>query len=448
MKTLKYIMLCALTLFGVLGAPLAAAERSDAEFAEIVKDSVVRILVQNEEGAVVNMGSGFLVSSWGVVMTNRHVMKDAHSGWCLFTFENEGTMELHCYKIRPDSCIYDKERDVAMFVINNENLELPAPLFFCQKDPRAGDNVVAIGFPGISDSPGKLQLLGMLVAFCEQWREDYIKKEGDEPDYLAINEAILKDRLPKLSSQDCRTLLDFAHTVTFGQVTTTRNVYSGQFGNVIQHSASISGGNSGGPLIDRKTGFVVGMNTFSQRESIAEVIGADGGKKDIASGMSSNCALSFRECRETMKKGGVPVIEGDPYRYLDTANAVRHLLGFSTNRNSKYAFETLKKTAGNKDSDAYSQFLLGMSYAFGNSKNGLIPINYDFGCNQDENAAMDYLTRAAERGMPDAQFIVGIIHLNKDDERAHRIGKSWLRRSAAQDFIPAQELLKDLSKKD
>jgi len=447
MKTLKYIILCALTLFGVLGAPPAAAERSDAEFAEIVKDSVVRILVQNEEGDLVSMGSGFLVSSWGIVMTNRHVMEDAHSGWCLFTFENEGTTELHCYKITPDSFGADDKRDVAMFCINNEKFELPAPLFFCQKDPRAGDSVVAIGFPGISDSPEKKKLLGLLVAFCEQCRNDYIKEKNKEPDYIAINEAILQDRL-KLSSQDCRTLLDFAHTVTFGQVTTTRNVYSGQYSQVVQHSASISGGNSGGPLIDRKTGFVVGMNTFGQREGIEEVIGVDGRRKVIASGMSSNCALSFRECRETMKKGGVPVIEGDPYRYLDTANAVRHLLGFSTNRNSKYAFETLKKTAGNKDSDAYSQFMLGLSYIFGNSKNGLISINYDFGCDKDRNAAIDYLTRAAERGMPDAQFILGLIYLSENDESTRLLGKSWIKRAAVQEFFPAVESLKRLPKKD
>lgn len=447
MKTLKYIMLCALALFGVLGTPPAAAERSDAEFVEIVKDSVVRILVQDEKGDLVSMGSGFLVSSWGFVMTNRHVMEDAHSGWCLFTFENEGTMELHCYKILPDCFVCDNERDVSMFSIKNDKLELPAPLFFCQKDPRAGDSVVAIGFPGISDSPEKKKLLRVLVAFCEQWRNDYIKEKGKEPDYIAINEAILQDRL-KLSSQECRLLLDFAHTVTFGQVTTTRDFYSGQYGKVVQHSASIAGGNSGGPLIDRKTGFVVGMNTFGQREGIEEVIGADGRRKVIASGMSSNCALSFRECRKSMKKEGVPVIEGDPYRYLDTANAVRHLLGFSTNRNSKYAFETLKKTAGNKDSGAYSQFLLGLSYIFGNGQNGIIPINYDFGCNKDENAAVDYLTRAAERGMPDAQLFLGLVYLSKDDESSYLIGKSWLMRSAAQDFFPAQELLKELSEKD
>ncbi len=447
MKTLKYIMLCALALFGVLGAPPAAAERSDAEFVEIVKDSVARILVQDEKGDLVSMGSGFLVSSWGVVMTNKHVMEDAHSGWCLFTFENEGKTEMHCYKISPDCFIYDNNRDVAMFSIKNDKLELPAPLFFCQKDPRAGDNVVSVGFPGISDSPEKQQLLGVLVDFCEQWRNNYIKEKGEEPDYTAINEAILQSRL-KLSSQQCRILLDFAHTVTFGQVTTTRNFYSGQFGKVVQHSASIAGGNSGGPLIDRKTGFVVGMNTFARRESIEEVIGADGRRKGIAIGSSSNCALSFRECRKFMKEVGIPVIEGDPYRYLDTANAVRHLLGFSIDRDSKYAFETLKKTAGNKDSDAYSQFMLGLSYVFGNAKNGLIPINYDFGCDKDLNAGVDYLTRAAERGMPEAQFIVGLVYLSKDDESAHLIGKSWLKRSATQKFLPAQELLKELPKKD
>lgn len=447
MKTLKYIMLCALALFGVLGAPPAAAERSDAEFVEIVKDSVVRILVQDEKGDLKSMGSGFLVSSWGVVMTNRHVMEDAHSGWCLFTFENEGKTEMHCYKISPDCFIYDNNRDVSMFSIKNDKLELPAPLFFCQKDPRAGDNVVSVGFPGISDSPEKQQLLGLLVDFCEQLRNNYIKEKGEEPDYIAINEEILQSRL-NLSNENCRILLDFAHTVTFGQVTTTRNFYSGQFGKVVQHSASIAGGNSGGPLIDRKTGFVVGMNTFARRESIEEVIGADGRRKGIASGSSSNCALSFRECRKFMKEVGIPVIEGDPYRYLDTANAVRHLLGFSTNRNSKYAFETLKKTAGNKDSDAYSQFMLGLSYIFGNTKNGLIPINYDFGCDKNENAGMDYLTRAAERGMPEAQFIVGIKYLSEDNESAHLIGKSWLMRSAVQKCLPAKELLKELSRKD
>ncbi len=448
MKTLKYIMLCALTLFGVLGAPPAAAERSDAEFVEIVKDSVVRILVQDEKGDLKSMGSGFLVSSWGVLMTNKHVMEDAHSGWCLFTFENEGTMELHCYKILPDCFVCDNERDVAMFSINNEKLKLPAPLFFCQKDPRAGDNVVAIGFPGISDSPEKLQLLGVLVDFCEHLRNAYIKEKGEEPDYFTINEAILRERVPKLSSQQCRILLDFAQTVTFGQVTTTRDFYSGQHGKVVQHSASIARGNSGGPLIDRKTGFVVGINTFGQMESVEEVIGADGRRKGIASGVSSNCALSFRECRKSMKKEDIPVIEGDPYRYLDTANAMRHLLGFSTNRNSKYAFETLKKTAGNKDSDAYSQFMLGVSYIFGNGKNGLIPIDYDFGCDKDLNAATDYLTRSAERGMPDAQLILGLLYLEKEDESAHLLGKSWLMRAAAQKYPFAKKILEDLPKKD
>lgn len=469
MKTIKYIMLCALALFGALGTPPAAAERSDAEFVEIVKDSVVRILFKVEytvkvkktggEFKFINLtgGSGFLISSDGVVMTNKHVAlrneklgeedvrelefdpdkvdveQKVLSGWSLFTFKNQDNIELHCYKIALDEITRDSVRDVATFTISNKEFELPAPLCFCQKEPRQGDSVVAIGFPGIIDI-AKGEKLAELYDLCETWHNEYIQKNGDEPDYITINEALLQNRVPKLSSQDCKDLLDFSHTVTFGKVINTQDRYSENYGKVVLHSASIYEGNSGGPLVDRKTGFVVGINTFK------EVV--------VDQAVSTNCALSHVECRKHLKKKRISIFEGDPYRYLDTMNAMRHLLGFSTNRNPESAFETLQKTANNKDADAHSQFLLGMSYLLGNSQDGLISLNYGFGCDKDVDAGMDYLSRAAERGKPDAQFILGIAYLCKDDQGAHLLGKAWLMRAAAQNYPPAKEILEELRKKE
>lgn len=465
MKTITYIILCTLTLLGGLAAPLSATERRNSDFVDIVKDSVPRIvtLIYNKGEIGLSMGSGFLISNWGIVMTNKHVAsamiggeKDAKiASWCIFTFENGGKKEFHCYKIDPESIECDEQQDVAFFFIPNTWYELPAPLCFCQKEPRVGDEIVAIGFPGNSDSSVKISLLVELVLFIELQRNELIKANGvkKEQDYVKVNEKILLERMDKKkwSSKDCRALLDFSHTVQPGQITTMREQYSGKIGRVIQHSATIAQGNSGGPLIDRTTGFVVGINTFGQSENVELVIGADGGKKVIRSGQSTNCALSHVECRQFLKKKGIPIFEGDPYRYLDTANAMRHLLGFSTDRNPKYAFEILQKTANNKDSDAYSQFLLGMSYIFGkkdnNNKDELISLNYGFGCDRNIGAAMEYLSRAAERGMPDAQFLLGVNYIDeafkKSDENGILTGKAWLKRAAAQGHPAAKEFLEE-----
>jgi hypothetical protein len=108
--------------------------------ADVVKqssDAVVLIVISNSAGQETALGSGFLVSADGEIVTNHHVIKDAHSA----------IVKLSNGAFFPVSGVLadDSERDLAVIKVNGKNL--PYLSLGDMDKVRVGDHVVAIGSP-------------------------------------------------------------------------------------------------------------------------------------------------------------------------------------------------------------------------------------------------------------------------------------------------------------
>jgi S1-C subfamily serine protease len=118
----------------------AAAPRAQETVADIVKrssDAVVLIVISDSAGQETALGSGFLVSADGEIVTNYHVIKEAHSAIVKLSngafFPVSGVL------------VSDTDKDLAIIKVSGKNLP-----FLTLEDIdklRTGDHVVAIGSP-------------------------------------------------------------------------------------------------------------------------------------------------------------------------------------------------------------------------------------------------------------------------------------------------------------
>ena len=212
---------------------------------DLVEPAVVKILVDDGHGGDI-LGSGFVVDP-GYVVTNRHVVEDGIRGEVVFRDERK-------YPIQ--GILYDGgDMDICILKIdglptNGKRLRIRESL------PRKGDTVYAFGTPKgyeFTVSNGIISALRKI---------DTDLKETDAPD---------------------------------GQ-------------QYLQHTAPISSGNSGGPLVDRN-GLVVGMNTWVRTD-----------------GQNLNFSLACTEIIEALKKSGSEVKPMTSVRSKDpVAKAVKYL---------------------------------------------------------------------------------------------------------------------------
>jgi hypothetical protein len=127
-----------LSLFCFLGllVPYAASQN----VSDVVKrssDAVVLIVISNSAGEETALGSGFLVSADGEIVTNYHVIKDAHSA----------VVKLSNGAFFPVAGVLasDSDKDLAIIKVNGKNLPF---LTLGEVDKlNVGDHVVAIGSP-------------------------------------------------------------------------------------------------------------------------------------------------------------------------------------------------------------------------------------------------------------------------------------------------------------
>lgn len=119
---------------------LASFAMSQLSVSDVVKqssDAVVLIVISNSSGQETALGSGFLVSADGEVVTNYHVIKDAHSA----------IVKLSNGAFFPVAGVLasDSDKDLAVIKVNGKNLPF---LAIGDIDKlRVGDHVVAIGSP-------------------------------------------------------------------------------------------------------------------------------------------------------------------------------------------------------------------------------------------------------------------------------------------------------------
>lgn len=226
----KRIMSCALLLLFVLAATASANQDS-------VRRSVVRIYTEGVESSgeeFTATGTGFAVGSKQApveyFVTNDHVVEDAKNTYIIM--DEEGTL-LPCEIVATSD-----KRDLALLRLKTPTTEREASVlrpFDAQEMAMSTESVWAYGYPGVVD---------VLVT-------------GGSSDSLASSMSDL--------------------SVTTGTITRIDFRAKTGEGEQIIHDASVSGGNSGGPLVD-KDGYVLGVNTWavasSRETNNADVYGA------------------------------------------------------------------------------------------------------------------------------------------------------------------------------
>ncbi len=176
---------------------------------ELAERAVVRIDVTTRDGA--SVGSGFVVSKEGLVVTNYHVIEDALGA--IVRFRDDSISEVQ------GAFFVDPQRDIAVIGINAASLGELQVLPISRDIPRKGERVIALGAPkGLSFSASEGMISG-------------IRKGKD-----------LVEELNKVSGLDADLI-----------------------GTWVQTTTPISPGNSGGPLVSLQ-GEVVGVNTFYLRD--------------------------------------------------------------------------------------------------------------------------------------------------------------------------------------
>lgn len=204
-----------LIFLAVLGsAPPVAAQFSDG-IIERGKASTVRVIALDSQGNPQGAGTGFFISNQGHVATNFHVI-DGGAGF-LVTFATADRL----YVGEATVVVSSQKEDLAILTTRR----FPGAKVFTLAigQPSSGQRVMAIGFPGILD---------------------YV------PD---SSRGLTKVRQGELKG-DAETLAAFVPATFSGEVGKMLGV------EYVAHSAKISEGNSGGPLIDVE-GRVVGVNT-------------------------------------------------------------------------------------------------------------------------------------------------------------------------------------------
>lgn len=187
----------------VNGTPTSAMRPEPGSQESIVQRSLPAIvMVETPLGS----GSGFFISSEGLVATNAHVVRDQPSA-TVITSSGKAITSSHIY--------VDQDRDLALIKVDAHNVPY---LVLSPTLPLQGADVIAIGTPGANDASGTV---------------------------------LLPNSVTKGVVSGIRQFSD----------TTVANI-PGRAGTWIQTDATINHGNSGGPLLNR-SGLVVGINTLS-----------------------------------------------------------------------------------------------------------------------------------------------------------------------------------------
>ena len=167
--------------------------------------SVVRVIVKHDQGY--SSGTGFVVGSGGVVATNRHVVAEAGTVLALIKKADGKLQEL------PATVTWTSaDYDLALLKVPGLDRE---PLLISDQLPGKGSPVTAIGYPGVADRPDK------------NWN-NLVES--------TVTQGII------------------------GRVVMSSWKKDGQQLNILQHSAAVNSGNSGGPLLD-SCGRLIGVNT-------------------------------------------------------------------------------------------------------------------------------------------------------------------------------------------
>lgn len=185
-------------------ATVAAEKASAAEVIKQAEPSIVLITIRDKSGDELGLGSGFIINEKGQVATNYHVIENAYSAEATFSHGEKRPIT--------GAWILDEDRDLAVLQLET-GLKPLVPLPMATTLPERTDAVVAFGHPqgfAFTTSTG------------------------------IVTSTYRSDQVPEPYRDELTAPAD--------------NMW-------IQTNAAISGGNSGGPLLNMQ-GQVVGINTW------------------------------------------------------------------------------------------------------------------------------------------------------------------------------------------
>lgn len=173
--------------------------------------SVVRVVVPLGKGY--STGSGFVIGRGDVVVTNYHVIKEGDS---LFVLSDQGDKK----PIKHEATLIWKSPGYDLALLSVPGLKRPA-LVLNVRIPEKGSQVFALGYPGVADEIGTVESLAEST----------------------MTQGII-GRIIHSGWEDGASPID-----------------------ILQHSAAVNSGNSGGPLLD-SCGNLIGVNTAKGLGSI------------------------------------------------------------------------------------------------------------------------------------------------------------------------------------
>jgi Trypsin-like peptidase domain len=238
------------------------------------------------------MGTGFCVSTNGWILTNAHVVQpvwnfwdSAKNGFAQETVPRQGGTSLSVERViwvflgksrKHEAKIahyqLDESSGVDVCLLKIERTDCRSLPLTSEPRPKRGTDVLSYGFPD--------------YAAEDLTTEDRIRK-------FRLEEKLKKLKASKV--EDYFKDADFDVTVTPGSVTKIVDPASSQGRPWIMHSANLSHGNSGGPLITRD-GTVLGINTRYSK-------GGARGEVGPASGFLAQSIPQFREFIEKIVPG-------------------------------------------------------------------------------------------------------------------------------------------------
>lgn len=357
--------MCVLTS-PMLRADEGAAEKVNRE--ELIKHAnraVLRII--SLKGKRISTGTGFVVDSEGIIITNEHVIRDASGIGVLIVAEDRQSArvyEAECLRV-------DKVHDLALLKVSAE--DLPAPLSISETSPSVLNDVIAVGFPGAIDSA---------LSKAAKFENGYT----DSPEMLEnLTPNITKGAVSKVTEQS------------------------------ITHDAKISRGNSGGPLIDLGTGKVVGVNAMGINDRMSTFYMAIPAERVCALLARNDVDSTATPESQTQESETAIIPRHDEFKSVDEERIIRQAdegdvesmliaaslfrQGYKVPKDKQRAVEYYRKAADNGSDMAMFQLAIMQ-------RDGIVDGTPNIG------EYVQWMTKAADAGNVDACYNIGLYYFS------------------------------------
>lgn len=208
---------------------------------EQVEKSVVRVI--NLEGQ--STGTGFVISPDGYIATNHHVVGEVP--WVV-------VVRIDGDRIRSFQAeVIFRDEGLDMAIVRAKEMKAPA-LELAAELPAKGSAVFAFGFPGQSDDN---HAVAELIRFCARTPNGV--ENLDSPMRQALNVSVQRGAL--------QNEMRYSWYDSVGFDGDSEDPKQWKKLNILQHSAPVNRGNSGGPLLDQQ-GRVIGINTAVKSDAM------------------------------------------------------------------------------------------------------------------------------------------------------------------------------------